>query len=123
MTARCSGITRSGERCERLVECPNGLCWLHDPTRSEERLRAASKAGKSKPNREVYDIKQRLSQLADDVLEGRVERATGAVVSQILNVYLRAVSVELDVEERRELVERLETLESVLGQREGRYGA
>ncbi|MDQ3911272.1 MAG: hypothetical protein M3305_05785 [Actinomycetota bacterium] len=106
-----------------MVEGPNGLCWLHDPTRSEDRRRAASKAGRAKPNRGVADIKQRLSQLADDVLEGRVERATGAVVSQILNVYLRAVSVELDVEERRELVERLETLESVLGQRKGRYGA
>ncbi len=111
MNRQCSGITREGARCTRSVEGPNGLCWLHDPTRSEERRRAASKAGRAKPNREIIDIKQRLSVLADAVLEDRVEKGTGAVVSQILNVYLRAISVELQVKEQAEILERLEQLE------------
>ena len=48
-----------------------------------------------------------------------------AVVSQVLNVYLRAVSVELKVREQAELIERLEALEEALEQRkdERRYGA
>lgn len=70
------------------------------------------------------DIKRRLSELANDVLEGRVERGDGAVVSQILNVYLRAISVELKVTEQRELIERLEELEQAAeGRRGGRWGA
>ena len=117
MNWQCSGITREGERCARSVEGPNGLCWLHDPTRSEERRRAASKAGRSKPSRELVAIKRRLSELADDVLEGRVERGDGAVVSQILNVYLRSISVELRVREQQEMEGRLEELEAALERR------
>ena len=113
MSGRCSGITRSGTRCERSVEGPNGMCWLHDPTRSEERRRAASRAGKAKPNREIAEIKARLSDLAEDVLAGEVDRANAAVAGQLLNTYIRAVSVELKVREQRELIERLEELEAL----------
>ncbi len=125
MAVRCSGITRSGTRCERSVEGPNGLCWAHNPANAEKRRRLASKAGKAKPDRELAGIKERLSDLADDVLEGRTDKAVAAVASQVLNVYLRAISVELKVREQLELVERLEALEEALEQRkaERRYGA
>jgi len=85
----------------------------------------ASKAGKAKPNRELASIKRRLSDLADDVLAAKVDKGVAAVASQILNVYLRAVSVELKAKEQLELVERLESLEEALEQRKGerRYGA
>ena len=122
MGGRCSGITRSGTRCERSVEGPNGLCWLHDPTRSEERRRAASRAGKAKPNREIADIKARLSDLAEDVLAGEVDRANAAVAGQLLDTYIRAVSVELKVREQMDLIERLEELEILMRhQREQRH--
>ena len=100
----------------------NGLCWLHDPTRSEERRRAASRAGKAKPNLEIADIKARLSDLAEDVLAGEVDRANAAVAGQLLNTYIRAVSVELKVREQQELIERLEELETLVQhQREQRH--
>ena len=122
MSGRCSGITRSGTRCERSVEGPNGMCWLHDPTRSEERRRAASRAGKAKPNREIAGIKARLSDLAEDVLAGEVDRANAAVAGQLLNTYIRAVSVELKVREQMDLIERLEELEILMRhQREQRH--
>jgi hypothetical protein len=59
------------------------------------------------------------------VLDGSVEKGVGAVASQVLNVYLRAISVELKVVEQRELIERLGELEAVLErQNRGRgYGA
>jgi hypothetical protein len=123
LSRQCGGITREGGRCARSVDGPNGLCWLHDPTRSEDRRRAASKAGRSKPSREVVSVKQRLSDLADDVL---VERGDGAVVSQILNVYLRAVSVEMKVKEVQEIEERLTQMEEALERRKeggSRWGA
>ena len=111
MSVRCSGITRSGTRCGRSVEGPNGMCWLHDPTRSEERRRAASRAGKAKPNRELVDIKARLSDLADDVLAGRVDKGSAAVAGQLLGTVIRAVSVELKVKEAEDSERRLEELE------------
>src|SRR5215212_1621247 len=39
---------------------------LHDPAHADKRRRAASKAGKSKPSRELAGIKQRFSDLAED---------------------------------------------------------
>jgi hypothetical protein len=51
-----------------------------------------------------------------------VDKGVAAVASQILNVYLRAVSVELAVREQLELTERLEALEETLESRRGRTG-
>jgi hypothetical protein len=54
------------------------------------------------------------------VLTGTVDKGVAAVASQVLNVCLRAVSVELKVNEQVELIERLEALEEVLkGRRAG----
>ena len=111
---QCAGIKRDGGRCTVIVQGSSEYCYQHDPARAEDRRRAASKAGKSKPSRELVDIKQRLSSLAHDVLEGNVEKSTGAVVSQILNVYIRAIDVELKAVEQLQLVERLEVLEEQL---------
>ncbi len=125
MAVRCAGTKRDNSPCTATVEPPQRFCWWHDPANADKRRRAASKAGKSKPSRELADIKHRLSDLADGVLEGRTNRGVAAVASQILNVYLRAVSVELKAREQLELIERLEALEESLEQRKGehRYGA
>jgi len=122
LTARCSGITRSGSRCQRSSEGPNGLCWAHDPTNADQRRRLASKAGKSKPDRELQDIKTRLSELAEQVLAGEVERGNAAVAGQLYNTVIRAVGVELKVREQLDLIERLEQLESLLEQQGGHRG-
>jgi hypothetical protein len=122
LTMRCSGNKRDGSPCTATVEPPKQYCWWHDPANADKRRRAASKAGKSKPSRELASIKTRLSDLADDVLEGRQDRGVAAVASQVLNVYLRAVSVELKAREQLELIERLEMLEEALEQKGNRYG-
>ena len=111
MAVRCAGIKRDNSPCTATVEPPQEYCWWHDPANAEKRRRAASKAGKAKPSRELASIKTRLSDLADDVLTGTVDKGVAAVASQVLNVYLRAVSVELKVNEQRELIERLQRLE------------
>jgi hypothetical protein len=67
----------------------------------------------------LADIKQRLSTLADDVLSERVDKGVGAVASQVLNVFLRAVAVELKAREQLELTERLEQLEEALKRSQG----
>ena len=108
---RCGGSKPDGSPCQRIVGASQTYCHAHDPSRSEQRRRAASKAAKSKPNQEVAEIKQSLKDLADDVLEGRVARADAAVVGQVYNVLLRTLEVERKIREQEELIERLEELE------------
>src|SRR5215204_2175809 len=125
---RCAFIKPGGDRCGSIAMKGYDTCYGHRPDLADERQRNASKGGKrggrGRPQAELADIKRRLSDLADDVLEGRQDKGVAAVASQVLNVYLRAVSVELKAREQLELIERLEALEESLGQRKGhRYGA
>ncbi len=119
---RCAGSKPDGSPCERIVGASQSYCYSHDPDRSGERRRAASKAGKGKPNKEVQSIKGRLEHLADGVLLGTTDRADAAVVSQIWNTYLRAVSVELKAREQLDLIERLEELEALLESQQQQEG-
>jgi hypothetical protein len=127
--AKCTAITRGGTRCKGVAIDGSGYCYAHSPDHAAERRRAARKGGKrggrGRPQAELVDIKRRLSDLADDVLEGRQDKGVAAVASQVLNVYLRAVSVELKAREQLELVERLEALEGTAEQEKGgrRWGA
>ena len=127
--SRCTAIKASGERCKGRATLGSEWCWNHNPAHADERRRHGAKGGKrggrGRPQAELTDIKQRLSDLAEDVLEGRQDKGVAAVASQVLNVYLRAVSVELKAREQLELIERLEALEEALDQRKGgsRFGA
>ena len=114
MTNKCAAITRGGQPCKGLVRPGNEYCPAHDPTRKEARRRAASKAGRSKPGSELAKIKDRLSTLAEDVLEGATDRADAAVVSQIWNTYIRAVSIELKVKALEEMEAKLEEMAEAL---------
>jgi hypothetical protein len=115
----CAGIRRRGGRCTVSVEPGKAYCHHHDPARADERRRAVSRAGKSKPSREIKDLKKQLEDLAEDVLEGRVERGDAVVVNQILNTRARLIELERKVKETEELEERLERLEQAQEQRGG----
>jgi hypothetical protein len=126
----CSGIRADGGRCQAQAMRNSQWCINHHPDYEQARRRRAFKggkrAGRGRPQAELTQIKQRLSDLAEDVLEGRQDRAVAAVASQVLNVYLRAVSVEMKLKEQLELIERLEKLEEGLEQNKGgssRWGA
>jgi hypothetical protein len=123
----CSGIRADGGRCKAQAMRNSAFCIGHDPDQAEARRRRASKGGKrggrGRPQAELADIKRRLSDLADAALEGSVDKGVAAVASQVLNVYLRAVSVELKAREQLELIERLEALEEALERKGTHYGA
>jgi hypothetical protein len=124
--ARCSGIRADGGRCGAQAIRSTEFCVNHHPDYEVARRRRNSKGGKrggrGRPQAELGDIKRRLSGLADDVLAGEVDKGVAAVASQVLNVYLRAVSVELKVREELEITERLEALEAILEQRKREAG-
>lgn len=120
----CPGIKRDGGRCTVVVDGPQDYCYQHDPERADERRRAASRAGKSKPSWELAGIKRQLQELADGVLAGDVGRADASVCGQLLNVKLRAVEVERKIKETEELEERIEQLERTQEQKgDRRWGA
>ena len=120
--ARCSHTYADSSQCRRIVSAEQRYCYSHDPARAAERRRNAARGGKAKASGELVGIKQRLSDLADDVLADKVDKGVAAVAGQLLNTYIRAVSVELKAKEQLELTERLEALEEALEQRKGDRG-
>ena len=113
----CSATKDDGSPCERIVSASQSYCYSHDPARSEERQRNASRAARSKPMRELIDVKRRLRELADDVIAGSVDRADAAVAGQLLGTFIRAVSAEIKLKEILELEERLSRLEALREER------
>ncbi len=77
----------------------------------ERRRRGQSRGGKSKTSRELLDLKRRASELAEDVLAGRVDKGSAAVVGQLLNVCIRALSESVKAREVEELEGRLREIE------------
>jgi tRNA nucleotidyltransferase (CCA-adding enzyme) len=117
LMARCAGLKRDGGQCTATVEPLQSYCWWHDPANADKRKAAARRGGKAKANREIVNLKKQLEDLVADVLEGRVERGTAAVVNQLLNTELRAIELERKIREQDEVLERLETLEAQKGMR------
>ena len=68
---------------------------------------------------EVHAVKDKLQDLADRVLDGSLDRADAAVVSQIYNVLLRAVGVEMKVREVEELAHELQEVREILEAQKG----
>lgn len=120
----CSGIRADGGRCKAQAIHGSDYCISHDPDKAQERQRRNSKGGKrggrGRPRVELGYIKTQLQDLADQVLEGSVQRADAAVVGQLLNIVIRAITTELQVREQEELLGRLESLEAALDESEKR---
>jgi hypothetical protein len=112
--AQCAGIKRDGGRCAVVVGQGNTHCYAHDPDRSQERRRNASRGGKSKGNGELAYLKKQVKDLASDVLEGKVDRGRAAVANQLYNTLIRTIEQERKQRELEELAGRLEALEEVL---------
>ena len=107
----------------KRVGCP--LLGPRDPTNAERRRRGQSRGGRNKPGKEIVAIRGRLSDLANDVLAGRVDRADAAVAGQLLGTVIRAIGTELRVREQEEILGRVEELEHLLEhqRKERRHGA
>ena len=123
MAVRCAGTKRDNSPCTATVEPPQRFCWWHDPANADKRRRAASKAGKSKPNRELPSIKVQLQDLVRDVLAGDLETGRAAVANQLINTRLRAIEQERKVKELEDVLVRIEALEEKQRQSQPMKGA
>jgi hypothetical protein len=114
LTNICTATKRDGSPCTLPSYGSSSLCWAHSPETAERRRRGQSRGGRSKPSRELADIKERIRGLIDDVRNGELNRADAAVCGQLYNSLLRALSIELQAREQEELERRLEELETIL---------
>jgi hypothetical protein len=88
------------------------FCHLHDPARSEERRRAARRAGKAKPSsREVRDLKEEIKSVIADVRGGGLDRNDAAVMIQGYRALKDFIALERQIKETDELEARIEALE------------
>jgi hypothetical protein len=135
----CAGYKRAGSQCTATVEPPQQrYCWWHDPANKEERKRAAAKGGKGKAHRRVAALWEKVENVIGGVEVERLSPSQGntmikgfttLIALARLDVEQAELAIaerrlELDVEERTELLARLEELEQLMAARRERpWGA
>ena len=124
---RCAATKPDNTPCERIADASQDYCYSHDPSRALDRQRASSKAGRSKgPMSEIAEIKRRLKELVEEILEGKVDKSKGSVAIQGYGALRGYFDLESKVRELEEIEARLEALEVTLdrqGRGASRYGA
>jgi hypothetical protein len=113
--SRCRETKANGEPCTLLASGPQGLCWAHDPANHEQRRRMASRAARSKGNREVATLKEEIKSLIMDVKAGELDRNDAAVMIQGYRVLKDLIALERKVKETDELAAEIEELKREYG--------
>ena len=112
---RCAAVKANGERCKVDAMPDSDRCWSHDERMADERRRRASKGGKrggrGRPQAELNQLKAEVQEVIEAVRSGELDRSIGGVLFQGYNTLLKAHAVALDVQERLELLPRLEEIE------------
>jgi hypothetical protein len=115
-TKRCSFIKAGGERCKRIATEGYTYCYSHDPERSSERSRNASKAGRIGGNGrsgldDTAQAKRYVKGLVSQLLSGDLQREIATACFMGLNTLARLVELERRIRETDELEARIEALE------------
>ncbi len=135
---QCLGTKRNKERCTATVEPPQRYCWWHDPANKEERKKAAAKGGKGKAYRRVAALWDAVETVIAGVESERLSPPQGNTMIKGFTTLISLARLdveqaeleiaqrrlELDVQERTELLGRLEELEALMAARkDNRWGA
>ncbi len=107
----CAALRADGGRCKGVAVAGSDHCVSHHPAYRERRRRAASKAARSKPSREIIGLKDQAATLYEEVHSGAVEAGVGAVLTQLLNCQVRILEAERKLRETSELEDRIAELE------------
>jgi hypothetical protein len=91
------------------------MCWLHDPARAEQRHRHASKAARSKGNKEVALLKEEIKAVIADVKAGELDRNDAQVMIQGYRALKDFIALERQVRETDELATEIEELKREYG--------
>jgi L-lactate utilization protein LutB len=113
-TERCSFIKADGRQCGGAATGSQGRCWSHAVENAEQRRRQASRAARSKGNKEVSALKAEIKQLIADVKAKNLDRNDAAVVIQAYRALKDFIELERRVKETDELAAELAELKEEL---------
>ncbi len=113
--SRCRETKANGEHCKAPATGQHGYCWAHAPENAEKRRWIASKAARSKGNREVATYKEEIKSLIMDVKAGELDRNDAAVMIQGYRVLKDLIALERKVKETDELAAEIEELKREYG--------
>jgi hypothetical protein len=111
----CRATKANGEPCTLPANGSQGLCWAHAPENAEKRRRAASKAARSKGNREVVALKEEIKSVIADVKAGDLDRNDAAIMIQGYRALKDFIALERQVRETDELAAEIEELKREYG--------
>jgi hypothetical protein len=112
---RCAGIKRDGDRCTLPATTANRLCWLHDPSRADQRTRNATRAGRARGTGEITSLKNEVKDLISNVESGDLDRNDAAVMVQAYRVLKDYIELERRVRETDDLAAEIEELKREYG--------
>ena len=118
--AQCREYRADGQPCKGTATGPEGYCWAHDPANADRRRAQASKAARTKPNRELREVKSLAAELTQKVLSGELEPQRAAVANQLTQTRIRAIEQQRKIRETEDLEERLQQLEASLPKSNGK---
>jgi hypothetical protein len=110
----CRATKANGEPCTLPANSPQGLCWAHAPENAEKRRRAASRAARSKGNREVATLKEEIKAVIADVKSGGLDRNDAAVMIQGYRALKDFIALERQIRETDELAAEIEEMREIL---------
>jgi hypothetical protein len=113
--SRCRETKANGELCTLPASGPQGLCWAHDPANSKQRSRMASRAARSKGNKEVALLKEEIKSVISEVKTGGLDRNDAAVMIQGYRALKDFIALERQVKETDELAAEIEELKREYG--------
>jgi hypothetical protein len=133
----CSATKRNGEPCTLPATGKHGLCWAHHPATAEQRRRRASRGGRGKAAKRVAVLWDEVRAVIAKVESGELEPPQGNTMLRGFNTLIaldrldverseleiQQRRLELDEQERRELVVEMEELREMIEiSREARAG-
>jgi hypothetical protein len=136
--AVCTALKRNGEPCTLPAIGKQETCWAHSPETAEARRKRASRGGKGKAARRVAGL---WDEVGDVIVGVEAERLSPSQGNTMLRGYSVLIDLdkldverseleiaqrrlELDEQERTEILQRLEELEQLMAARkDGRWPA
>lgn len=118
MNQLCRATKRNGEGCTLPATGQQGFCWAHDPAHAATRKRTAARGGKARAARKVAMIWDEVREVIDKVEAGTLTPPQANTMLRGYNTLIGQRRLELDEQERLEILPRLELLEDQSGKRE-----
>jgi hypothetical protein len=113
--SRCGATKANGEPCKAPATGQHGYCWAHAPENAQKRRQIASKAARSKGNREVATLKEEIKGVISEVKSGELDRNDAAVMIQGYRALKDLIALERQVKETDQLALEIEELKREYG--------